>query len=149
MICLTHQVSLPYYSTRTLNIRRTHRPYTFDYIHNIRGGLGELGHFLYFNIVCFSHLSYYTVSCGFAKYRACQTIWTFFYFTSIALHRKMRFKKDVPLTQLSQGVGRLGPCSGRLGPCLGELGHIENVCTDTSKYTQHKKKIGTIYLWTP
>ena len=58
----------------------------------------------------------------------------------------MRFKKDVLLTQLSQGVGRLGPCSGRLGPCHGELGHIENVGTDTSKYTQHKKKIGTIYL---
>ena len=53
----------------------------------------------------------------------------------------MRLKKDVLLTQLSQGVGRLGPCSGRLGPCLG---HIENVGTDTSKYTQHKNKIGTI-----
>ena len=56
----------------------------------------------------------------------------------------MRLKKDVLLTQLSQAVGRLGPCSGRLGPCLGELGHIVYVGTDTSKYTQHKNKIGTV-----
>ena len=58
--------------------------------------------------------------------------------------KKMRLKKDVLLTQLSQGVGRLGPCSGRLGPCLGELGHIEYVGIDTSKSTQHKNKTGTI-----
>ena len=41
-----------------------------------RGGLGELGHFLHFDTVCFSHLSYYTVSCGVTKYIPCQTIWT-------------------------------------------------------------------------
>ena len=49
----------------------------------------------------------------------------------------MRLKKDVLLTQLSQGMGRLGPC-------LGELGHIVYVGTDTSKYTQHKNNIGTV-----
>ena len=56
----------------------------------------------------------------------------------------MGLKKGVLMTQLSKEVRRLGPCSGRLGPYLGELGHIENVGTDTSKYTQHKNKIGTI-----
>ena len=56
----------------------------------------------------------------------------------------MRLKKDVFLTQLSQQVGKLGPCSGKLTPCLGELGHIAYVGTDTSKYTQHKSKMGTI-----
>ena len=49
-----------------------------------------------------------------------------------------RCSPDPPLPR------RLGPCSGRLGPCLGELGHIVYVGTDTSKYTQHKNKIGTI-----
>ena len=56
----------------------------------------------------------------------------------------MRLKNDVLLTQLYQGVGRLGLCSWRLGPCLGELGHIGYVGTATSKYTQHKNKTGTI-----
>ena len=41
-------------------------------------------------------------------------------------------KKNVLLTQLSEAVGRLGPCSGRLRPCLGELGNIEYVGTDAS-----------------
>ena len=58
----------------------------------------------------------------------------FFNLICIMLHREKNvIKKAVLLTQLSQGVWRLGPCSGRLGPCLGELGHIEYVGTDTSK----------------
>ena len=32
-----------------------------------RGGLGELGHFLHFDTICFSYLSYYTVFLWFCK----------------------------------------------------------------------------------
>ena len=32
-----------------------------------RGGLGELGHFLYFDTVCFTHLSYYILKMRFFK----------------------------------------------------------------------------------
>ena len=68
-------------------------------LHLNRGGLGKLGHFLYFDTVCFSHLSYYTVSCGFEKHRPCRTFWSLFYFIFIMLHRKnMWLKKYVTLT---------------------------------------------------
>ena len=92
----------------------------------VRGGLGKLGHFLHFDTVCFPHLSYYTVSCGFAKYIPCQTILTSFYFICIILH------------------GKKCETSGRLGSCLGELSHIEYVGIDASKSTQQKNTTGTI-----
>ena len=56
------------------------------------------------------------------------------YFILYALCCIEKLKKIyVLLTQLSQVVGKLGPCSGRPGPCLVELAHIEYVGTDTSK----------------
>ena len=98
---------------------------------NSRGGLGELAHFLYFDTAFFSHLSYYTFSCGFAKKRPCQTTWTLtclIYFICIMMHSKS-CSPDLTLPR----SGILDPCSRRLKPCLGELGHTEYVGTDTTK----------------